>query len=186
MHTDIIDEMPSVTVVIGTVFKHWFNFDCVPDDVLDAAKARGTDVHKACAVAARGLFPMITPECQGYLDSFRRWLDLMVEDVLLVEERLVDPVYGFHGCPDLVIRSKQGEIILVDIKTPQSLIATWKWQLAAYCYLIEKCKGWKVDRVGSLRLRPEGVALMNYYEGKDRRRDLAVFLSALNVYKNAV
>jgi len=177
--------MPSTTVVISAVFEHWFNFSAVPEDVLEAAKLRGVDVHKACAVVARGLFPMIPPEFSGYLDSFRRWFDLLVEDVLLVEERLVDPALGFHGCPDLVVRTKQGEIILVDLKTPQALMATWKWQLSAYDHLIEKCKGWKVDRAGSLRLRPEGVALMKYYEGGDRRRNLAVFLSALNVYKNA-
>jgi hypothetical protein len=184
-HQDIIDGMPSVTVVIGTVFKHWFNFDCVPEDVLEAAKERGTDVHKACAAEALGLFPIIPPEFSGYLLSFRRWFGLMVEEVLLAEERLTDSTFGFHGCPDLVVRSKEGEIILVDLKTPQSLMATWKWQVAAYAHLIAECKGWKVDRAGSLRLRPEGVALMKYYEGKDRHRDLAVFLSALNVYKSA-
>lgn len=184
-HHDIIDGMPSVTVVISTVFKHWFNFDMVPEGVLEEAKKRGVDVHHSCAVLAQGLFPMIAPEYQGYLDSFRRWFDLMVEDVLLSEERLADPVLGYHGCPDLVVRSMQGEILLVDLKTPQSLMATWKWQVAAYAHLIAECKGWKVDRAGSLRLRPEGVALMKYYEGKDRHRDLAVFLSALNVYKSA-
>jgi len=184
-HPDIIDGMPSVTVVISTVFKHWFNFDCVPEGVLEAAKARGVDVHKACEVLARGLFPMISPEYQGYLDSFRRWMDLMVGDVLLVEERLTDPLLGYHGEPDLVVWTKQSEIILVDLKTPEALMPTWKWQLAAYEHLIEKCNGWKIDRAGSLRLRPEGVALMKYYDGGDRRRNLAVFLSALNVYRNA-
>lgn len=184
-HQDIIDGMPSVTVVIGAVFEHWFNFSAVPEGVLDAAKKRGTDVHKACATAALGLFPIIAPEYQGYLDSFHRWMDLMVEDVPMVEERLFDLQLGYHGTPDLVVRSRQGEIILVDLKTPKALMPTWKWQVAAYDHLIKKCKGWSVDRAGSLRLHPEGkAASMKYYDGGDRRRNLAVFLSALNVYKN--
>jgi len=187
-HQDIIDGMPSVTVVIGAVFEHWFNFDRVPEDVLEAAKKRGTDVHKACAVIARGLFPMNFPaEFQGYVDSFCRWRDLMVDEFLLIEEWLVDPALGYHGTPDLIIRSRQGEIILPDLKTPKALMKTWKWQIPAYDHLATQNKGFTIDRCGSLRLNPEGgPASMKYYEDRDRRRNFTVFLSALNVYKNAI
>jgi len=179
--------MPSVTVVIGTVFKHWFNFDMVQDDVLEAAKRRGVDVHKACAAIALDLFPMISPEYQGYLESFLRWRDLMVDEFLLVEERMFDRDLGYHGQPDLVIWSREKDIILVDLKTPEALMPTWKWQLPAYDHLVEKNKTWKrIERCGSLRLNPEGgPAKMDYYKDRDRRRNFTVFLSALNVYKSA-
>jgi hypothetical protein len=186
-HQDIIDGMPSVTTVIGAVFQHWYNFDRVPEDVLEAAKVRGTDVHAACATIAKGFFPMcIPPEYQGYIDSFFRWRDLMVDEFLLVEERIVDPLLGYHGTPDLLIRSRQNEIILPDLKTPAALMPTWRWQLPAYDHLVADNLGLKIDRCGSLRLNREGKpAAMKYYEDRDRRRNFTVFLSALNVYKNA-
>lgn len=185
-HQDIIEGMPSVTVVISTVFKHWFNFDCVPEDVLEAAKERGTDVHKACAAIALNLVPMVSPEYQGYIVSFLRWRDLMVDEFLLVEERLFDHDLGYHGQPDLVVLSRQSDIILPDLKTPKGLMPTWKWQLPAYDHLITKNKGLRIDRCGSLRLNPDGgPAKMDYYQDKDRKRNFTVFLSALNVYKSA-
>lgn len=186
-HQDIIDGMPSVTVVIGTVFRHWFNFDNVSETVLEAAQKRGVGVHSACAGIALGFPPFgVPPEYQGYIDSFLRWRDMMVDDFLLAEERLVDADLGYHGTPDLLIRSKQDEIILPDLKTPTALQPTWKWQLPAYDHLVSKNKGLKIDRCGALRLHPEGkAASMHYYEGRDRRRNFMVFLSALNVYRNA-
>jgi hypothetical protein len=186
-HQDYIDGFPSVTTVIGTVFKHWFNFDRIPEDILEAAKIRGTDVHAICAGIALGFPPLSVPaEYQGYIDSFLRWRDLMVDEVLLVEERLVDPVLGYHGTPDLLIRSRQGELILPDLKTPAALMPTWKWQLPAYDHLAKENKGLKIDRCGSLRLKADGgPASMAYYEDRDRRRNFMVFLSALTVYKNA-
>ena len=187
-HQDVVDGFPSVTVVIGTVFKHWFNFDRVPEDVLEAAKIRGTDVHAICANIALGFPPLTVPsEYQGYIDSFMRWRDLMVDEFLLVEERLVDPDLGYHGMPDLIIRSRQGEIILPDLKTPAALMPTWKWQIPAYDHLAARNLGFMIDRCGSLRLKADGgAASMKYYEDRDRRRNFTVFLSALNVYKNAV
>lgn len=169
--------MPSVTEVL----QPWADFSRIPPAVLEAAAVRGTAVHDVCANIARGLMVINQqPETIGYVNSFRRWFDFMVSEVLLAEERLIDIELGFHGEPDLIIKSKSEGIILVDNKTPVTLQKTWKLQLSAYRHLADK-NIVTPDRVGSLRLHPEGkVARMDYYDNS--ARDFNLFLQSLNLH----
>ena len=170
--------MPSVTQVLSP----YSDFSHIPAAVLEAASARGTAVHDVCATIARGL-PVMNqpPETIGYVDSYRRWFDLMVDEVLMVETRLVDIDFGYNGEPDLVIRAKNQEIILVDNKTPVQLIKSWRLQCAAYCALVSK-NGIVPVRSGSLRLHPDGgIARMDYYD--NNQGDFNLFLQALNLYR---
>lgn len=171
--------MASVTEVL----QPWCDFSGIPPSVLEAAAARGTAVHDVCATIARGL-PVFNapPETDGYVTSFRRWFDFMVEDVLLVEERLVDPDFGFHGEPDLIIKSKAKEIILIDNKTPRTLVKSWRLQCSAYWHLATY-KGIEPVRTASLRLEPEGgIAKMDYYDNS--LQDFNLFLQALNLHRH--
>ena len=169
---------PSVTQVLSP----FADFSMIPADVLERSCLRGTAVHDACATIARGLPVMnLTPETAGYVDSYRRWYDLMVDEVLMVETRLVDLDFGFNGAPDLVIRAKNQEIILVDNKTPVQLIKSWRLQCAAYCALVSK-NGIVPARSGSLRLHPDGgIARMDFYD--NNQGDFNLFLQALNLYR---
>lgn len=169
---------PSVT----TVLQPWSDFSHIPPAVLEAASLRGTAVHDICANIARGLFITNIPEeAAGYVASFQRWFDFLVADVLLVETRLVDPEFGYHGEPDLIIKAKHGEIILVDNKTPVQLVKTWRLQCAGYNNLATK-NDMKTDRAGSLRLHPDGkIARMDYYERN--LTDFNYFLQALNLWR---
>lgn len=171
--------IPSVTETLCP----WSDFSHIPAKVLDAAATRGTAAHDACANIARGLMVINVPEeIEGYVTSFRRWFDFMVDEVLLVEERLVNTDFYYHGEPDLLIKARHGEIILVDNKTPVQLQVSWKLQLAAYRHLIITNKSITPDRVGSLRLSPEGkTAKMDYYENS--LQDFNYFLQALNLYR---
>jgi len=170
--------MPSVTEVL----KPWSDFSHIPAAVLEAASVRGTAVHDVCATIARGLPALNIPdEIQGRVDSWKRWFDLIVDEVLLVEERLVDTSFGYHGEPDLIIKAKHGEIILVDNKTPVQLVKTWQLQCAGYWSLASK-NGIEPARTGSLRLHPEGgIAKMEYYDLS--LTDFNLFLQALNLYR---
>ncbi len=167
---------PSVTEVLSP----WADFSKIPPDVLAHAAARGTAVHDACAAYASGVFVVRNnEEITGYLDSFVRWFELMVDEVLLVEPRLVDTDFGFHGEEDLVVRSKHSEIILVDLKTPVQLLKSWRLQLSAYNHLVIK-HGIRTDRVGSLQLDPNGkIAKMTYYDSS--LNDFNLFLQCLNL-----
>jgi hypothetical protein len=133
---------------------------------------------------ARGVFVSGVPaEHQGYVDSFQRWFDLMVDEVIFTEERLADKDFRFNGKPDWLILAKNKEIIHPDLKTPVTSQKAWRLQIAAYDNLIIKNKGITPDRSGSLQLDPDGgIAKMNYYEGS-RAQDFSVFLSVLNVYR---
>ncbi len=167
---------------VTEVLQPWSDFSHIPSAVLAAASARGTEVHDICATIARGLPLMkVSIDCVGYVDSYQRWFNLTVNEVLLVEERLVDDVFGYHGEPDLVIKSKQGEIVLIDNKTPVQLVKAWQLQCAGYSNLVKKNIA-KPDRAGSLRLHPQGgIAKMTYYENS--AQDLNLFLQALTLYR---
>jgi hypothetical protein len=167
---------------VTEVLKPWSDFSRIPPAVLEAASARGTIVHDICANIARGIFVMNVPEeAARYVASFQRWFDFLVNEVLLVETRLVDTDFGYHGEPDLIIKAKHGEIILVDNKTPVQLVKTWRLQCAGYNNLAEK-NGMKPDRTGSLRLNPDGgIAKMEYYQNS--LTDFNYFLQALNLWR---
>lgn len=171
-----------IFVSVTQALQPWADFSRIPPAVLEAASVRGTATHDACATIARGL-PVInlTLEIEGYVDSYRRWFDLIVDEVLLVETRLVDLYFGYNGEPDLVIRAKNGEVLLVDNKTPIQLAKSWRLQCAAYCALVSK-NGIVPARSGSLRLHPDGgIAKMDYYQNSSS--DFNLFLQALNIYR---
>ena len=171
---------PSVTEVLSP----WADFSRIRPDVLEAAADRGTQVHDICAMIAQGLyFPEsdIPENCAGYIKSFRRWIDFVVDDVILVEARLVDDAFLYHGQIDLFVHEKHCEHILVDLKTPVALQRSWRLQLAGYKNLVEK-NGYHPDRVGSLRLNPEGkTPTMKWYDGGTQ--DMNLFLQCLNLYR---
>lgn len=168
---------PSVT----TVLKPYTDFSMVPEHILTRATERGRKVHAICAAICQGLWiPPIPSECAGYIKSFRIWLDAYVEKIIFVEKELVDPVYGFLGHPDMVVKIPEG-IVLVDLKTPIALQKTWQLQLAAYLHLA-KMNGHKPERVGSLRLNANGgIAKMDWYQ--DSANDLNIFLALLNGWR---
>ena len=171
-----------IFISVTQALQPWADFSRIPAAVLEAAAVRGTAVHDACATIARGLPVVNTPkEIDGYVTSYRRWFDLMVDEVLMVETRLVDLDFGYNGEPDLVIRAKNQEIVLVDNKTPVQLIKPWRLQCSAYCALVSK-NGMVPARSGSLRLHPDGgIAKMDYYDNS--LADFNMFLQAFNLYR---
>jgi hypothetical protein len=170
-----IMNFPSVTSVISP----WVDFSHVPPDRLELASERGTRVHTACAAFAMGFPPGGLQEGdRGYLQSYERWFFATVKKVILVEERLVHTALGYHGQIDLFVEAYSGEFLLPDLKTPLAKSKGWRVQMAGYR---ELCivNGYKVDRVGSLRLSPEGKPpKMDWYE--EGAQDFTVFLSCLN------
>lgn len=165
--------LPSVTRILSP----WSNFGHVNPDVLANAAARGDRVHAACAAYALD-YPVERLEIgdTGYFESFREWFDATVEAVVCVEEEYRDEKYGFMGHPDIVAILRGGDSCVIDLKTPRTTSPSWRLQLAAYAHLTQ------AQRCFSLRLSPTGGrAIVD--EVKDWRRDFAIFLNALSVWR---
>jgi hypothetical protein len=165
------------------------DFSGIRADVLEAACRRGGIIHAAAASYARGLWVRpLAPSFQGYFDSFKNWFDQYVDQVLLVEVRLDCDVYKITGKPDLVCVLIDGRFVVVDYKTPISEKPTWKAQLAAYRYLVQKYWQEKPNMLKanypdcmSLILKGNGQPARAYpYEYADS--DFAAFLSARFAY----
>lgn len=179
-------KFPSVTTVLGV----YNDFSGIRPNVLEIASSRGTEVHGICsAIAQREWVPDIPSDCAPYVLSFQQWFDKNIKEVHLVEQRLIDMVYGFTGCPDLVLTMRDDARILVDLKTPQVKGKLWSSQLAAYRYLIKEgslsdgtSPRLLVDRVGSLRLSAKGSSPI-FDEYQDSTMDFVAFLAALSAYK---
>lgn len=174
--------MISVTQALSPFYKQ---IDKMRPGVLEHATERGSWVHTSCSLIARDLVVAqeIPPEYQGYIDSFEKWLNSQVKEVISVELRLEDSVFGLCGHLDYIVILRDGLSAIVDLKTPLALSKLWRAQLSGYLHLAV-VNNHKIDKVGSLRLNPDGKApKMDWYEGT-AKEDFAIFLSALNAYRN--
>ena len=145
---------------------------------------RGTAVHEACAAIAKGLWPMVEEEYKPYTVAFSKWMEETVEQVLMVEERIVDEDLSFSGQLDLVVRMKDqdlGKWTLVDLKTGV-LTPIWELQLAAYDHLLWVGKQVRADRHGMLAFRGNPMKCRFIQFPIDRGK-ISIFLNALNVWR---
>jgi hypothetical protein len=171
-------KLPSVTQVIRPfIDTAWF---------LPEHAERGTAVHAAGLAWLQGLYyPKMRAEYIPYFESFRKWVDIAVDKVVLVEERLVDPELGFTGKPDLICVIKGDSLnSLPDIKTAQAVSKWWRLQAAAYRWLALKDRGISTHRAFSVRTKKDGSGCWTSPEyPKDCSGDFNLFLGCLNMYK---
>ena len=153
-------------------------------------RKRGDRVHGAIFADLKGLFVPSLPESwQGYYESYLAYKEI-IDDVLLLEERLVDPDLGYCGQPDLLIQSGT-ETILPDWKTSVAVVPTWKYRLAAYSRLILINKGIQVDVAVPVRLRKKKPKTKGWfplvdpqYTARELDQHFDVFCSAVKCYYN--
>lgn len=168
--------LPSVTDII----RPYINTEYFTEEHSD----RGGSVHAACAAYLLKLYcPSVKPEWQGYVQSAKKWIDDVVEEVVLVEKRLVDVRLGFCGKPDFIIRVRgDNGLSLPDLKTGASLQLAWRIQSAAYRHLA-KVNG--IDTIRGFPVRPKangsGVLPVDDY-ARDYRKDFNIFMGLLNAY----
>ena len=181
---------PSVT----QMFRAYINTDFFTDDGRD----RGNYIHAAAAAYLLGQFiPSIPDEWSGYFDSFRRWADLMVDEVVFCERRIVDHKLGFCGKPDAVVRLRgRFGLWLVDWKTSAGESKWWRLQTAAYRHLVEHGDAdrseaengdlgpERIPTAGgaAIRLKADGSTAVLHDYSDTYQRDWNVFLSVRNAY----
>jgi len=146
-------KFPSVTKIL----ERYSPYGKINRSVLEAAQVRGTTVHSACFTICRGLplIPAPLPEYLPRINSFRRWFDANVDEVLEIEPELVDDGLRFVGHPDLILISKQWGLCLPDIKTAEAYQPIWVAQLSAYHHLAKKV-GYVAEFTFSLMLSSDG------------------------------
>ena len=168
-------------ISVTTVLSPFFDASKIRHDVLEFATRRGSAAHSACAAYARNLPVFLTDGAEPYFESFKNWFDRYVKRALFVEAEFSDPnTYGIIGHVDLVAELVDDRIVVVDYKTPAVESASWRAQLAAYCYLVKPVVG-----------EVEGMALMLSGEGraaraihyKQQASDFANFCAALQAYR---
>jgi hypothetical protein len=165
---------------VTEVISDYSDFSMVPPDVLNMASERGTAVHALCAAYAKGIYTPVPEPYGGYLNSFMSWFDSEVYRVIDLERRFTHKAFGFTGQPDLIVVLYNGEIVLIDLKTPVTKYKTWKAQLAAYLRLA-RAEYPGIKKAGSLRLNPDGkTATMDWLEPKEELVAFNAFLSKLN------
>ena len=170
-------------ISVTQVFGHY-----LPDiPAVEHAANRGTMVHDYCRKRAQRIFiSKIDPECAGYVMSFDRWFEAMVDEVLFTEKEFIHPVYQYVGHPDLavILRGARKAGALIDLKTPIQRQRIWAGQLAAYLDLVWH-GGYKdrIKKAGSLQLDPDGrMAKMVWYQDSFTQ-DLHAFLNLMNGYR---
>jgi hypothetical protein len=148
----------------------------VDPEVLRNAAERGSRVHDICTGLCKNNEPVfMSPEWEGYIESFRKWLPGKVLGPL--SERLYCDKYKITGEFDCMY-VEEGGYVLVDWKTPAQPSKTWPLQGSAYSYLA-RMAGYDIKRIEFVKLdktgkEPKVYAYLEHFE---------VFLKCLDVYK---
>jgi len=144
---------------VTEVLKPFVSFDHINPVVLQKACERGTRVHRYAELYAKGeYFPEPEPELAGYVKSFTRWFDEMVEEVLYLELRLYDDNLRITGQVDLIARLRgcSDSSVVIDYKTAANASLSWNLQLAAYKHLVIGYEGLYPHRRIALQLFKDG------------------------------
>lgn len=136
------------------------------DRISQESSDLGQRVHAECEKLARqrmcGGSVELDEDLTPYSSAFSAWLDEDVDEVLFSEETVwaVDPV--FAGTIDLVIRRKNGNIAVVDIKTSKKIRTKYRLQTTAYVEALAQRHGIQADERGILHLPSNRKGYLKY------------------------
>lgn len=184
-HRDVY--LPSVTTVLSVVnndsfneLRGYFGNDRF-QSVMDTAADLGKKVHKLGESHANGEF-ISHPDGKVLAlgNSYAKWFDENVEEVISVEAPLVSEEHGFGGTADLICKIK-GKLTAVDIKTSSKMNDSMGLQLAGLRILVEEALALKVEKTLIVRLKKNDPTKPPQVKEFSGGRD--AFLAALELYK---
>lgn len=162
---------------VTSILSPFSGLEYIPKEILENAGRRGTKVHEICTAIMEGMgLPSLEPEIEGYINSFNQWND----DKTFIEKppRLFCDAHMITGEVDGIYKDSNGDLILIDFKTPLKESKSWSYQASAYSYLC-KLNGYPINRIEFVQLFKDGkVAKVYQYE-----EDFDSFLCCLNMYK---
>jgi len=173
---------PSVSDVLEPfVDKKWFK---------EIHRKRGSAVHAAISSNLKGLFaPSLPVAWQPYYDSWLPFREHVVE-ILMIEERLVDPNLEYCGQADLVAQmdnTYNNAIALCDWKTSQAMYKSFPVQIGGYCNLVQKAG--IIPDIGiccRLRKEPGKKMLTTIYDQSTMAYYINSFIAARRCYKDLI
>lgn len=168
--------LPSVTEILSP----YIDMDYFTEE----SREKGSAVHAAITAHLQGLWVKpLQPDWQPYFDSFKRWADIAIDSVILVEKRLIDPDLGFCGQPDIILKLKgDDKNTLADWKTSQTFYLWWILQGCAYRHLAKKDKNIETKKQLSVILKKDGSGcLVRSYD--NFRYYFNIFVGILNAFK---
>ena len=151
---------PSVTQALG----RFVDLQFIPPARLQLACARGTKLHDYIFMDLAELWvppALITPEIEGYWNSYLIFKREMIEETIFVEKELICTCFGYIGHLDWggILRGEKG-LTVIDWKSPVTEGKTWRSQVAAYWHLVEAHMNppleLPIERCGALMLSPTG------------------------------
>lgn len=169
---------------VTEILRPFSGYHHVPDHILTRAAARGIKVHAYCTGMAKGAWvpmSMIEEELKGYVDSFTSWYEAQVKESLIIEKRYEDDLLEYSGQVDMVVKSHEGKLYLVDLKTSAQPQKTYPIQMAAYRRLL-RLHDISVEAAMLVYLKKDGsFPDIDYLE--DTEEELAVFMAAIKCYR---
>lgn len=103
----------------------------IPSQIMNAAAAKGTDIHKGCELIANGGidWDALDGAYVGPLREFEKWMEDYKPTIMFTEASFYSERYGYAGTIDIVAQIG-GKLCFIDIKTGAS--DSVGPQLAAY------------------------------------------------------
>lgn len=178
------DNIPKGYARVTEILMPYKDFSGIAPTVLDEAAKRGSLAHDFCELYALNmLIETPPPNVKNYVDSFIRWFDTYVEKVHSTEQRLNHSKYKISGKYDMIVQLKgSSDLVLLDIKTPQTADQTWILQTAAYKLMLRELKKIDVQRRMCLMLPKDGsdAKVVEYTE---HERDERLFINQVEIYR---
>jgi hypothetical protein len=125
---------------VSTILDRLQDKSHIPEQVLEKAGIRGTNVHQAIFDEINGEFAIYNEEEKLYVDSWRTWNKINCPTYDLNEVRFYDHELKFTGQIDSVVRFPYTpSLFLLDFKTSSQVnYDIWNLQAHAYYHLLTK------------------------------------------------
>ncbi len=143
---------------------------------------RGTATHLACEYADAGklAWDSVHPEIMPRVQAWQKFRADWSAEIVLSEEIMAHPTYGFAGKPDRIFLTADGDYVVCDLKN--SINKTVIIQLAGYRILFRHKTGREASKAVAVHLCEDGSYRCVWFTKQELKRAESVFLGCLSVY----
>lgn len=190
-------KVPGVTTILGMLDKpalvYWaWKLGCEGKDykkVSGEAADIGTIAHALCECHVRNMTLDETNLPKDQLDKaqnafikFLDWWEREGFECVDSELQMVSERWQVGGTADIVARDKNGDLVLIDLKTSKAIYREYRMQVAAYAAMYEEITGEAISRIIIVRIGKEDVGDFETREVFDRNLCEVAFESLCGSY----